>query len=311
MAPRAGHGSAYRQAQADAARARRTVAAQRDRIGALVAQSYQHGGDLTALNAMMSADGPEGVLDQYAAFQGASTSLQADYKRFAATDSLAQVFESKARHAKAEQVAARRAGRAGQAAGGRQRADAAQAEAPGIAAEKDRLIPSSPRRSTSRSSLARKRQTALEEIARKRAEERARRAAARRAPQAAQPRPRGSRPPTRPAAKKKAAEQAAAAAAGRRRGGREAEGRRSRPRRPGPDADAGHRSRTPARRRRRRRRPTPPAAATTRRPRPPAPRPRRRRAAAPTAAIALRQGPARASPTAGAPPARARGTAPG
>ena len=75
---------AYRQARADAQHARRTVAAQRNRIGALVAQSYQNGGDLSALNAMMSADGPPGVMDQYVAFQGASTSLQADYKRFAA-----------------------------------------------------------------------------------------------------------------------------------------------------------------------------------------------------------------------------------
>src|SRR5689334_11448313 len=88
---------AYRQARADAAHARRTVASQRNRIGALVAQSYQNGGDLNALNAMMSADGPQGVMDQYVAFQGASTSLQADYKRFAAADALAQVFEGKAR----------------------------------------------------------------------------------------------------------------------------------------------------------------------------------------------------------------------
>ncbi len=91
-------------ARADAARARRTVIEQRRRIGELVALSYQNGGDLTALKAMMSADGPLGVLDQYAAFQGASTSLQADYKRFAAAESLAKVFEAKAKAAKAEQV---------------------------------------------------------------------------------------------------------------------------------------------------------------------------------------------------------------
>ena len=70
---------------------------------------------------MMSADGPEGVLDEFAAFQGASTSLQADYKRFAATDALAQVFESKARHAKAEQVRLAAEAERRQAAGGRQR----------------------------------------------------------------------------------------------------------------------------------------------------------------------------------------------
>jgi cell wall-associated NlpC family hydrolase len=167
---------AYRRARADAAHARRTVASQRNRIGALVAQSYQNGGDLTALNAMMSADGPQGVMDQYVAFQGASTSLQADYKRFAAADALAQVFEGKARRAKAEQV--RLAARAQQA---RDRAaasaDAAQAEASDIAAEKDRLITALAAAQNISVQLARKRQTALEEIARKRAEERARLAA--------------------------------------------------------------------------------------------------------------------------------------
>ena len=76
-------------ARADAAQARREVARQRDAIGA---SSYQQGTELTALSAMMTADGPEGVLDQYAAFQGASTSLDADYQRFAATDALARVF---------------------------------------------------------------------------------------------------------------------------------------------------------------------------------------------------------------------------
>ncbi|MEP7091731.1 MAG: hypothetical protein ABI776_16650, partial [Nocardioidaceae bacterium] len=89
----------YRTARADASRARHAVAAQRDRIGALVAQSYQQGGNLTTLSAIMNADGPESVLDQYAAYQGASTSLQADYRRFAATDSLAAVYQGRAAQA--------------------------------------------------------------------------------------------------------------------------------------------------------------------------------------------------------------------
>jgi cell wall-associated NlpC family hydrolase len=167
---------AYRQARADAEHARRTVASQRNRIGALVAQSYQNGGDLTALNAMMSADGPQGVMDQYVAFQGASTSLQADYKRFAAADALAQVFEGKARHAKAKQV--RLAAEAAQARDAAvASADAAQAEATDIAAEKEKLITQLAAAQNISVDLARQRQAALEEIARKRAEERARLAA--------------------------------------------------------------------------------------------------------------------------------------
>lgn len=166
----------YRAARHEAARAQRTVASQRNRIGALVAQSYQEGGDLSALNAMMSADGPEGVLDQYAAFHGASTSFEADYKRFTAADSLAGVFAAQAKHAKAEQVrlatAAKEAKDAAVAA-----AESAQSEATAIAEEKNRLIRELAQAQNISVQLARERQSALEEIARRRAEERARREA--------------------------------------------------------------------------------------------------------------------------------------
>ena len=162
-----------KQARAEAAKARAHVAEQRDEIGALVAASYQQANDLTGLNAMMGADGPEGVLDQYVAFQGASTSLQADYARFAAADSLARVFARDAAQAAREQArVARRADAArtrAQAA-----ADAAQATAARIAQQKDTLIRELARAQDISVNLARKRQAALEEIARRRAEERAR-----------------------------------------------------------------------------------------------------------------------------------------
>jgi peptidoglycan DL-endopeptidase CwlO len=166
----------YREAQEAAERARRTVRQQRARIGELVAQSYQNGGDLTALKAMMSADGPSGVLDQYAGFQGASTSLQADYKRYAAAESLARVFEAKAKAAKAQQLRL-----AQQAKAARQRAvaaaSAAAAQANAIAGLKDQLVRELASAQHISLSLARQRQAALEEIARKRAAERARQAA--------------------------------------------------------------------------------------------------------------------------------------
>jgi cell wall-associated NlpC family hydrolase len=166
----------YAAARADAKRARSTVASQRSRIGALVAQSYRDAGDLTSLSALMGADGPEGVLDQYVAFQGASTSLDADYKRFAASDSLAQVFERKAKEAKATQT--RLAARA-EAAKNRAVAAAenAQAEAAHIREEKEGLIAELARAQHISVELAQKRQQALEQIARRRAEERARREA--------------------------------------------------------------------------------------------------------------------------------------
>jgi cell wall-associated NlpC family hydrolase len=175
------------QAQADAERARRNVSKQRDAIAALVAQSYQQGSQLTALNAMMSASGPEGVLDQYAAFQGASTSMQADYQRFAASDALAKVFEKKAEQAKADKVAlAAQAKTARDAAASA--AQQAQAAAGQIAAQEQLLIKQLARAQNISVTMAKQRQTALEAIARKRAEERARREARARARAEARPR---------------------------------------------------------------------------------------------------------------------------
>ncbi|HET9500149.1 MAG TPA: C40 family peptidase [Marmoricola sp.] len=162
-----------RKAQADAVEARRTVEEQRRAIGSLVAATYQQGTQLTALSAMMGADGPEGVLNQYAGFQGASDSLQADYDRFAAADALAQVFERKAEEARDEQVKAAAEARdlKDQAAAA---ANAAQVAAAQIAAEKDALIRELAAAQNISVKLAKQRQTALEEIARERAEARAR-----------------------------------------------------------------------------------------------------------------------------------------
>ncbi len=164
-------------ARAEAARARRTVEKQRDAIGRLVARSYQSGGQLNAITAFVDADGPESVMDQYATFQGVSSSLQADYDRFAASETIAQGFEQRAEEAsaKAKRLAdeARAAKEEATSA-----AAAAQTAAAQIADEKDRLIRELARAQDISVSLARQRQEALEEIARKRAEARARAEAA-------------------------------------------------------------------------------------------------------------------------------------
>lgn len=167
-------------ARAEAATARRTVEEQRRAIGALVAASYQQGGDLTALNALLGADGPEGVLDHYATFQSASASLQADYDRFAASDTLARVFEERAAEAEGEaEELAEQAETAKQAA--EQAAASAQAAATSIAREKERLIRDLAAAQNISVSLARRRQSALEDAARERAAERAAAEAAERA----------------------------------------------------------------------------------------------------------------------------------
>lgn len=164
------------EAQAEAVQARKTVAEQRKTIGALVASSYQRGDELTALGAMMGADGPEGVLDQYAAFQGASTSMQADYDRFDAAESIAQVFELKAEQARADQAKLAGEARAAKdvAASAAQQALAAASQ---IAAEKDQLIRELASAQNISVKLAQSRQTALEELARERAAARAQAAA--------------------------------------------------------------------------------------------------------------------------------------
>ncbi|HEX6249106.1 MAG TPA: C40 family peptidase [Nocardioidaceae bacterium] len=186
-------------ARSEAAAARRTAEEQRRAIGLLVATSYQQGADIAAVTAIMGADGPEGVLDQYATFQGLSEKLQADFDRFTAAEVVAQGFEERAERARRRAVSlaeeARTAKEAAAAA-----ASSAQETAARTAEEKDRLIRELARAQNISVSLARQRQTALEEVARERAAERARaaaeeaarqeaardRAAARRASRAAQ-----------------------------------------------------------------------------------------------------------------------------
>jgi peptidoglycan DL-endopeptidase CwlO len=160
-------------AREKAAAARRTVDEQRETIGALVAASYQQGGDLNALTAVVGADGPEGVMDRLASFRGASESMQADYDRFVAADAIANAFEERAEEVRADAAylakEAEEAKRMAAAA-----AATAQAVASEIAAEKDRLIRELARAQNISVSLAAERQAALEEIARARAAARAR-----------------------------------------------------------------------------------------------------------------------------------------
>lgn len=246
---------AVQRARQEAVRARANVAEQRDAIGALVATSYQQATDLSGLSAMMGADGPEGVLDQYVAFQGASTSLQADYQRFAAADSLARVFEATAARAETEQrrVAARARAAREQAAAA---AQAAQTAATEIAREKDQLIRELAKAQDISVALARKRQAALEEIARLRAEERARQEALAAARAQARAEREAQRAAEREDQRKAAAEAAAEAAA------KEAADRKARAEQSGPAAPAPQPDPQPA--------PQPPAAPEP----PPAPSPR-------------------------------------
>ena len=165
--------AAYRAARAAAERAHRRLGTQRIRIGALVAQSYQQGGDLSAMHAMLGGQGIEGVLDQYAGFQGASTSLQADYQRFAAAQSLAQSFEHQAETARVRQARLAAAARSARDRASTA-AEAAQGAAAAIASQRAQLVRQLARAQNVSMTLARTRQAALERAARARAQERAR-----------------------------------------------------------------------------------------------------------------------------------------
>ncbi len=172
-------------ARKDADRADRQVAAQRDQLATLVASSYQDGGDVTAVNAVLGADGPEALMGQMLAYEGASSSAEADIQQFSATATLAEVFRAQAVTAQAEQerlLAEATDARAAAASA----ADAAQQAASSIAAQKSALVGQLAALEGISVQLAQERQTALEEIERERAaQEAADRAAAQAAAEAA------------------------------------------------------------------------------------------------------------------------------
>lgn len=168
--------SALKQAEADSERARKNLDSQRAGISALVTQSYMNGGGLQAVEAFISTDGPEAVMNKYLAYQGASTSMEATYQRFQASKAVLQTFEDQKRAAAQEQERL--------TAEERTRAQAAQAladEAVAVAAqvevEREQAVEELARAQNISVSLARERQTALEEIARQKREAEARRKA--------------------------------------------------------------------------------------------------------------------------------------
>jgi cell wall-associated NlpC family hydrolase len=164
------------QATQDARRAKHELADQRDEIAVLVATSYQHGSRLSTVDAVLGADGPAGVMDQLLAYEGASTSMDAQLQRFTATADLAEVFQGEAEEARQEKLRlleeAELAKDAAAAA-----AQAAQAIAASVATRKAELIAELARLEGVSVALAERRQSALEEIERQQAVEAARQAA--------------------------------------------------------------------------------------------------------------------------------------
>ena len=166
-----------RRATEDAARADRQLARQRDRLAGLITMTYQDAGELTALDAVLGAAGPRGVMAELLAHEGTSVSMDAELQRFEATADLADAFRAEAEESRTEKLrlldAADLAKDAASAA-----ARSAQSVADSVARRKTELVAELAQLQGISVELAERRQSALEELARQRAAEEAARLAA-------------------------------------------------------------------------------------------------------------------------------------
>ncbi|GAA1556645.1 hypothetical protein GCM10009741_71610 [Kribbella lupini] len=155
-------------AAARAQKAARTLAEQRRRIGRFAAASYQGGGDLAQLGPLLSADGPQQLLDSAGAARSVSQAMQGSYLRFTATQVVSNAFKVQADQAVTKVQAA-----TDEAAKAKKAAEAAEAnQASAVAAigaqRKQQITQLAALRSTSYQ-VADQRQRGLEELARQRA----------------------------------------------------------------------------------------------------------------------------------------------
>jgi peptidoglycan DL-endopeptidase CwlO len=159
---------ANRTAHAQAQQAAADVASQRDGIVALVTESYQNGTELNAASALVSDEGPTGLMNRYGVVQSAGDSMQARYDEFKVASARAKVLAAKAAKAEKKQEGlAAEAKKLAVAAG--QAAAAASAEANSIAVEKQNLIEDLAQAQHISVGLATRRHNALERIAREKA----------------------------------------------------------------------------------------------------------------------------------------------
>ncbi len=158
----------YQLAQAREQQAKLDVARQRDGIVSLVTDSYQNGTELNTATAMMSNEGPKGLMNRYGVVESAGDSMEASYERFRIASAVAEKYTLVA--AKAEK---RQKGLAKEALELRDEAsnaaNAAALAAGQIAVQRDALINALAKAQNISIELAGKRQKALERIAKQRA----------------------------------------------------------------------------------------------------------------------------------------------
>ncbi|MCW2759935.1 MAG: hypothetical protein JWR85_136, partial [Marmoricola sp.] len=155
------------------------VEQQRAGIVSLVTDSYQNGTELNTATAMMSDDGPKGLMNRYAVVASAGDSMEARYDAF--RNASAQAKQYAARAAKAQQRQKSLTAEAKElAVAAGQAASAAGAAANQISDQKQQLIQALAKAEHISVGLATRRHDALERIARQKA------AAAKRAKEAAE-----------------------------------------------------------------------------------------------------------------------------
>jgi cell wall-associated NlpC family hydrolase len=172
------------EARADGLRAERQVTRQRGRMAGLVASSYQQAGQLSAVDAVLGADGPEGLMGELLAVQGATTSLEAELQSFGATAALADVFREEARTVRAERLTLLGAAEEAKDEAAASAAEA-QSLAASVAARKSELVAEVAELEGISVRLAQQRQSALEKLEQQRRDEEAAAAAAAAAAEAA------------------------------------------------------------------------------------------------------------------------------
>lgn len=161
---------AHRAAERRAVQAAADVDAQRDGIAALVTESYQNGTELNAASALMSDEGPNGLMNRYGVVQSAGDSMEAQYDEFRAASAKARDLEDQAAEAeKQREGLAKEAKQLALQAG--EAAAAASLAANQIAVQKQQLYEELAEAENISVELATQRHDALEQVAREKAAE--------------------------------------------------------------------------------------------------------------------------------------------
>jgi cell wall-associated NlpC family hydrolase len=159
---------AYQVAVGQERQAKANVETQRSGIVTLVTDSYQNGTDLNTATAMMSDEGPKGLMNRYGVVASAGDSMEARYEAFRTASAQAAVYAARAAKAQRHQVALTAEAKKLAAAAG-QAAAAAGDAANQIASQKQLLMVALAKAEHISVGLATSRHNALERIARQKA----------------------------------------------------------------------------------------------------------------------------------------------